>query len=511
MNQNNDIDNDIRQNNPENSQNVNGNGVVTQKKQSWVDRFFRLSERNTNWKREIIAGIITFLAMCYILVVNPSMLEFRVDKLDINGKPIIDAVTGKPETVVLGLPWGGAFLATALSAFVGTMVMGFFGNLPLGLAPGMGINAFFTYVVMGQFKYKPEEALGAALLAGLLFLIISLTPLRRIMIKAIPKDLKLAIGAGIGFFIAFVGLQNAGIIVKNPGTAVALGDLTQPKVLLALGGIVLSIILYSINFKFNFIVSIVATTVVGIIINYIYYAVNNGATLDGLPKFEGFDYSTLAEYKNVIGKGVVAIFTQNFWKISLIGILVSFLFVDMFDTIGTFMGVTEPLGIVDEKGELKGAHKGLISDSIATVAGAVLGTSAVTTYIESTAGIKAGGKTGLTAVTIAVLFALSIPLFPAIKIFSTSASTSMVLFTVGAMMVVQLKNLNWEDVTITLPAFATILFMTLTYSITNGIAFGFISFVVMQMVRGKFKEIHPMMYGLAVAFIAYFALTALLV
>ncbi|QSF13730.1 NCS2 family permease [Mycoplasma sp. Mirounga ES2805-ORL] len=508
---------DLNQN-KQNGDNLNDN---KNKKQSSfvkkIDKFFKISERKSNIKTELISGLITFLAMSYILIANPNILS------DPHGA---------------NMKYGAAFLATALSAFLGTMLMGLFGKLPLGLAPGMGVNAFFSYTVAAKWGYSAEQALGICILSGLLFLIISLTPIRKTIIKAIPKDLKLAIGAGIGLFIAFIGLQNSGIIVPNgptdtftannitvdpgktihlagPGTlvfqgtpSVTLGNLASPLALLALGGILLSIILYARKIKFNFIISILVTATVGAIINYSYYGIN-GSFIDNFPKFDfngQFKYSELGSFKDIVGKGFVSIFTdgKSFWKISILPAIITFLFLDLFDTLGTFVGVANPLGLINKDGELEGADRALMSDSIATIGGAVLGTPVVTTFIESSAGIEYGGKTGLSSIMISFLFALSIPLFPLFAIFATSpAVTAMVLFTLGIMMMSQLKYINWDDISIAASTFTIIIFMLLTFSISNGIAFGFIVYVTMKFVQGKFKDIHPMLYGLFFVFIGY--------
>ncbi|QJG66813.1 NCS2 family permease [Mycoplasma phocoenae] len=449
-----------------------------------IEKFFKIKERNTRIKVEILSGVVSFLAMCYILFVNPSILAES------------------------SMPYGGAFLATAISAFIGSILMGLFANLPIGLAPGMGINAFFTYTLVKSLEFRWQEALGVSLFAGLVFLLISLTPLRKIIIKAIPKDLKLAIGAGIGFFVAFIGLKEAKIIVSDPNTLVALGDFTNPAVILAIVGILLSLILFARNVKFNFIISIISIAVLGTVINYIYYGVTE-KFIEGLPKFREFNYSKLGEFADVFGQGVSAMFTKSFWKLSLIASIVTLVFVDMFDSIGTFMGLTDSLE-KDENGEIIGARKGLVMDSISTVSGAVLGTSAVTVYIESTAGIKFGGKTGLSAIVVGLLFGLSIALFPIFSVFSAPAVTTMVLFTVGIMMTTQLKYLDYKNPTILAASFTTIIMMLLTFSISNGIAMSFIVYSLMEIVRGRYKKVHPMMYILSVVFVIYFIVMPLL-
>lgn len=452
-----------------------------------IDKFFKITEKNSKIRTEIFAGLVTFLAMAYILVVNPGMISQT------------------------GMPYGAIFLATALASFIGTLIMGLFANLPLGLAPGMGMNAFFTFTVVFNMGFTWQEALGVGLLAGIIFLVISVTPLRKMIINAIPKSLKLAVGAGIGLFIAFVGLKNSGIIIADPATTVALGNLGSPVVILSLIGIVLSLVLYARKVKFNFIISILSVAVVGLIINYIYKSASTTHQfIAGFPQLGKFDYSALGSFKDVVGQGVVSIFTKSFWKIGIISALVTFVFVDMFDTLGTFMGVAGPAGLINEKGEMENAGKGLVTDSIATVTGCVLGTPVVTTYIESSAGIESGGRTGLTAVTVSFLFLLSIVLFPIFTIFSSPAVTTMVLFTVGIMMMTQLKDIEFDDLAVSAATFTILIMMILTFSIANGIAFGFIVYVIVKMAQLKFKEVHPMMYGLSAFFVLYFILNIVL-
>ncbi|WP_051599976.1 NCS2 family permease [Mycoplasma elephantis] len=472
-----------------------------------IDNFFGISKRKSSFKTELIAGIITFLAMSYILVANPNILSNQYGSK---------------------MSYGAAFMATAISACLGTLLMGLFAKLPFGLAPGMGINAFFSFTVCGAWGYSAEQALGICILSGLMFLIISLTPIRKIIIRAIPKDLKLAIGAGIGLFIAFMGLQNSGIITANGQTqasgdilvlkgtpSIGLGNLSSPVALLAIAGIVLSIILYALDVKFNFIISIVAIAIIGTIANYSNYFIH-GTWIENYPKFDfqgQFKFSELTTIKDVVSRGVTSIFTDgtSFWKISIIPAIITFLFLDIFDSIGTFIGVAQPLGLINQKGELEGADKALISDSIATIGGAVIGTPVVTTFLESSTGIEYGGKTGFTSIVISALFALSIPLFPLFSIFATSpAVTTMALFVLGAMMMTQLKSINWNDVAITASSFTIMIFMPFTYSISNGIVFGFLVYVIMKVMQGKYKEVHPMMYGLFFVFSAYLIYLAII-
>lgn len=440
-----------------------------------MDKFFKVTERGSNWRREIIGGLVTFLAMVYILVVNPDILA------------------------AAGMPIGGTFLATALIAGAATIAMGVFAKLPFGLAPGMGTNAFFAFVIVNVMGYSWQEALAAGVIAGVIFLVISITPARRIIMEAIPASLRLAIGAGIGFFIAFIGLQGAGIIEGSADTLVTLTNFKDPLVLLGLFGITLALILHTMKFRFSIIVSIIATATLGVILGLIWPDL-------GFPEFGKFDYSGLGEIK-VTASGFVEGF-KTVWRWDLILVVISLVFLDLFDTMGTFLATAGPAGLIDENGKIENMEKGLLVDSGATVVGNMLGTPVVTTYVESSTGISAGARTGFASVITGLLFFLSIALFPIFKVFSYPYVTASALVLVGVLMAMQLKNIEWGEIDTAIMAFMTIIIMVLSYSITNGIAFGIIFYVITKLAARKWKEIHPVMLSLAVIFIAYYALMA---
>ena len=445
-----------------------------------IKKFFKIDEKNTTIRTEIIGGIVTFLAMAYILAVNPGILG--------------DA----------GMPQGGVFIATAVSAAVATLMMGLYANYPIALAPGMGINALFTYTVVLTMGYTWQEALAATFISGVIFVLISFTPVRSAIINAVPASLKKAIGAGIGFFIAFIGLKNAGIIVTNSATAVALGDFTNPSVLLAIFGILVVFVLYAVRHKiskFSFILAILITATVGVILGLL--------GVDGMPAFGGGykDLGTINETFFGFAEGLKTVFKHpNLWFV-----IFSFLYLDIFDTAGTLISVAEPAGLLNENGEMENIDKAMMSDAVGTVVGAVLGTSTVTSYVESTSGIESGAKTGLAAVVVGILLLLSIVLYPVFNIFiNSSAITSMALVMVGILMVGQLQGIEWQDKPTVASAFITIIMMVLTYSIGNGIAFGFITYVLMMLVQKRHKEVTWMMYLLVVAFITYFTIQAIM-
>ncbi|TVP95299.1 MAG: NCS2 family permease [Acholeplasmatales bacterium] len=456
-----------------------------------VSKFFKIKERKSTIRTELLAGATTFLAMAYILPVNTALL----------------AKTDMPE--------GGIFFATVIASMLAALIMGLVANYPVALAPGMGINAFFTYTVVIIYGFSWEAALGAVFISGVLFLILSVSGLRKMVINAIPQGLKYAVGAGIGFFITFIGLQNAGIVVGFEPTLVELGDFSHPTVLLGLFGIVLVIVLYALGNKFALILAIIATAVVGLILNWIGVdmmpAYNSGAATEGL--FTGAQETFLAAFR---GMG------ELFSTPQALFIIFTFLFVDFFDTAGTLIAVGNQAGLINEDGELIDGNKALLADSIGTVAGSLLGTSTVTSYIESSTGIEQGGRTGLTAVTVAVLFLLSLLVYPVLSVFTGvvvgfdsygdpivyAPVTSMALVMVGAFMIKPLKNIDWDDVAILIPAFLTIVFMVFAFSIAEGIAVGFIFYPIIMLCTKRGKEVSPIMYALMAFFIIFFILNA---
>ena len=438
-----------------------------------IEKIFQLSKKHSNVKTEIIAGLTTFLAMAYILAVNPGML----------------AATGMSQQSV--------FVATAISSGLACILMGVLANYPVALAPGMGVNALFTYTVCLTYGYTWEAALATVFVSGLLFVIISVTGLRKLIINAIPKNMKLAIGAGIGFFIAFIGFVNGGIVVSDPSTLVALGNFKDPAVLLALIGVVLTIVLMARNINGAVFIGIVLTTVIGIVMRMCGLE-GISAALPALPTgviSVNLDFST------------VGAFTRGFGDMlsqpSLPLVLFSFLFVDFFDTAGTLVAVGNNIGLVNEKGEMENIEKALLADSVGTVVGAALGTSTVTSFVESGSGVAAGGRTGLTAVTTGVCFLLSVLFYPVLSVV-TSQVTAPALIIVGVLMAQQLMEIDWPDFSTAVPAFLTVIIMVLGYSISDGIAFGFIAYTVSKLAAGKSKEIQPVIYILDLIFIVYF-------
>ncbi len=436
-----------------------------------MEKLFHLKEKGTNVKTEIIAGITTFLAMAYILAVNPMILG--------------DAGM-KPEAV---------FMATALSSAAACLLMGLLANYPVALSAGMGVNALFSYTVVLTMGYSWQAALAAVFISGLVFVLISVTGIRKKIIDSIPVQLKLAIGAGIGFFIAFVGLKNAGIIVANESTFVGLGSFVDPQVLLALLGIIITIVCVVRKIPAGVFVGLIITAVIGVILGL--------CGVDGMPAINGvlttnFDMSAAGAFASGFGE----LFSH---PMNALVVIFSFLFVDFFDTAGTLVAIGNEIGLVKENGELENAEQALLADSIGTCIGAALGTSTVTSFVESSSGVGVGGRTGLTAVTTGVLFILSIFISPLVLGMITNAVTAPALVVVGVMMAQQLKGIQWDDLTIAIPAFITIISMILMYSISNGIAFGFIAYAVCMVAAGKIREIHPTVWILMVIFVIYFA------
>ena len=456
-----------------------------------LEKFFKIKERKSTITKELVGGLATFLAMVYVLPVNADMLAKT------------------------GMSFAAVFAATALAAAFASILMGLFANYPVALASGMGVNAFFTYTVCFGLGFDWQEALAAVLVSGVLFLIISVTGLRRKVINAIPKNLKLAVGAGIGFFIAFIGLKNAGIIVNFEETFVTLGNFKHPTVLLGLFGIVLAFVLFALNKKisrFAIIISIVSTAVVGAILGFI------PGLSAYMPSFSGAQLGNIGDIKETFGQAFIALPKLLSNPLAYVVIFV-FLFVDFFDTAGTLVAVGHDTGLLDEKGELVDGEKALLADACGTVVGAALGTSTVTSYIESSAGVQSGSRTGLSAVVVGLLFVVSLVFFPLFavvngidsgyvnsfgEIIYYSPVTSMALVFVGALMVKSLKDIDWNDGIVVASSFITILTMVLTFSIAEGIAFGFIFYAAMMLATPRRKEVSPVMYILAILFIINF-------
>lgn len=433
-----------------------------------LEKIFKLQEKGTTVKTEILAGVTTFLAMAYILAVNPAMLG---------------------ET---GMSVQGVFLATAISSAVATIIMGLIANYPVALSAGMGVNALFTYTICGTMGLSYKGALACVFVSGIIFVVISVTGLRRMIINAIPAQLKLAIGAGIGFFIAFIGLKNAGIIIASPATFVSLGDFTQPAVILAIFGILVTILLLSRKVPAAVFYGLLVTAVAGIIAGLC--GIKGMPTLPNAVVSAEFDFSLVG----VFASGMDELLSHPSCFVAIF----SLLFVDFFDTAGTLVAVANRAYLIDDKGELENVERALLADSIGTVFGSVMGTSTVTSFVESTSGVEVGGRTGLTALTTGILFLLSVffsPLLAAV----TSAVTAPALVVVGILMAQQLKGIDWDNFVYAASGFMTVLFMILAYSISDGIAIGFITYALTMVGVGKAKEVKPIVWVLVVFFVIF--------
>ena len=430
-----------------------------------MEKFFKLKERNTNVRTEVIAGLTTFLAMAYILAVNPGILGQA------------------------GLDSGAVFTATALSAAVATLAMAFLANLPIALASGMGLNGFFTYSVVMGMGYSPAAALTAVFLEGILFIALSLVNVREAIINSIPANLKKAVAAGIGLFITFIALQNAKIIVDNPAVLVGLGSFEfGSPALLAVIGLVITSALFILKVPGSILLGILITTVIGIPMGITVPAGGwsgwSPVSLPTAPLLFNFDFANVLSFKFFV-------------------VFVSFLFVDIFDTVGTLLGVATQGKLLDKNGNVPKVKQALLADAIGTVFGAAVGTSTVTSYVESTAGVAAGGKTGLTALTTAAMFVLAL-LFSPVFLLIPSAATAPALILVGFLMMKQTTDIDFADPTEGIPAFLTIIMMPLAYSIAEGIVFGILSFVILKTISGKYKEIPIITWILFVIFILKF-------
>lgn len=423
-----------------------------------LTRLFGFNSSVTTVRKEIVAGITTFLTMSYILAVNPSLFS----QLD-------------------GMPGGAVFTSTALAAIIGCLAMAFIGKLPFGLAPGMGLNAFFVYSVCLGMGYTWQFALTAVLIEGIIFIILTLTNVREAIVNAIPMSLRNAIGAGIGLFIAFIGLESAGVIVSDESTLVALGDITSGSALLALIGVVITGFLYVRNIPGSILIGILVTMLIGIPMG-------------------------VTEFMGVLSKpeSISPIFCkfefENVFSLDMIAVVFTFLFIDMFDTVGTLVGVCTKAGMADSNGKIERLNQAFMADSIATTVGACLGTSTTTTYVESAAGVAHGGRSGLTALAVGLCFVIALffsPLFLSIP----AAATAPALVIVGLLMIEPIRYIPFDDFSESIPAFVCIIMMPLTYSISNGILLGMITYVLMNSITGKFSKVTPTMAVLAVIFI----------
>ena len=420
------------------------------------EKLFKLSKAGTTVRTEVMAGLATFLTMAYITVVNPATLS----------------------TEGTGMEFGAVFTATIIAAVIGTLIMGLWANWPVALAPGMGLNAFFTYTVVLGDGYSYQQALTAVLVAGLVFVVLSVTPARKYIINSIPKSMKLGVGAGIGLFLAIIGFQNAGIIIDNPATLVGLGDVTSWPVLLAgLGFIVMAVLSHR--------------GILGILSVAVIAWVTGQADLNGV-------VSSVPSPSHAFQLDFSVLATAGF-----IGVAFAFLFVDFLDTAGTLTSVANLTGRINDDGEVEGIDRALLADSVATVVGAVAGTSNTTSYIESGAGIKEGGRTGLTAVTVAVLFGACLFLAPLAQSVPAFATAPALVF-IATYFLRNIKDIDWDDVSEYAPAVLAAIMMPLTYSIAYGIAIGFIAYVLVKALSGKFASLNIASVGIAIVSVLYF-------
>ena len=428
-----------------------------------MEKLFKLKERGTTVSKEIIAGITTFLAMAYILAVNPGMLG----------------------SIGNGMTFGSVFTATAIASAVATLVMAFWANLPVALAPGMGLNAFFTYTVCFGMGCSWQLALTAVFVEGIIFIVLSIFGIREKIINAIPSGMKKAVAVGIGLFIALIGLANAGIVASDTGTIIGFVNfnMSSKTAIVAMLGLVITIVLYLLKVPGAILLAIIATTIIGIPFGVTTIPDNwKPFSLPAAPLFCKFEWASVLSVKFFV-------------------IMFTFLFTDLFDTIGTLMGVTQQANLVDKDGNIPNAKAALMSDSIGTVVGACLGTSTVTSFVESSSGVAAGGRTGLTSVTTGVLFLLALFMTPIFALIPSAATAPALIF-VGFLMLQQVVDIDFKDPTEGIPAFITIMVMPFSYSISKGIAFGMIAYVIAKCAGKKVKDIPVATWILAVIFIA---------
>ncbi|MFL1406030.1 NCS2 family permease [Marinobacter sp. M1N3S26] len=425
-----------------------------------LEKLFQLQAHGTTVKREVIAGITTFLTMAYIVVVNPSILS------------------------ATGMDFGAVFVATCIAAVIGTLIMGLWANYPIALAPGMGLNAFFSFTVVGNMGYSWQVALGAVFMSGLIFFLLSIFKVREWIINSIPLSLRFGISAGIGFFLAFIALKNAGIVVDNPATLVTMGDIKTPEALLFFAGFAA---ICAMAYR-----RVTGAVMIGIL------AITGIAMAMGLVEYEG-----LVSAPPSLAPTFLELDIAGALNVGMISVIFAFLFVDLFDTSGTLIGAAQRGGLLDKDGKLPRLGRALMSDSVATMSGAALGTSTTTSYVESTAGITAGGRTGLTAVVVAALF-LACLLFAPIASVIPAYATAPALLYVAVLMTSGLKLIDWEDVTDAAPAVATALIMPLTFSIADGIAAGFITYAALKALSGRWSDLNPSVAIIAIVFVLKF-------
>ena len=425
-----------------------------------LDSLFKLNVNDTNIKKEILAGFTTFITMSYIIFVNPQIMSST------------------------GMDFGAVFVGTCLAASIACFIMGFIANWPVGLAPGMGLNAFFTYSVVGEMGYSWETALGAVFLSGILFFIMSVTPIRKWIIDSIPENLRIAMASGVGFFIGFIGLKNGGIIVSNDTTFLSLGDFSNIKTLLSALGFLLIAILTIRNIKGSIIISILIITLLSLTL--------------GLVEFNG-----VISYPPSLNPVFLHLDIIGAIDVAMVSVIASFLFVNLFDTTGTLFGVATRANFIDEKGNISNLDKALKCDSSTSIIGTFFGCAPVTSYVESSSGIEAGGRTGLTAITIGFLFLFSIFLSPLASIVPSYATSGALIY-VSFLILSGLQKLDWTDISELIPSLIIIVMIPLTFSIADGISLGFIAFIVMKIASGNIKSISSGSWFLTIIFISKF-------
>ena len=428
---------------------------------TFLSNFFKLAENNTDVNRELMAGLTTFITMAYIIFVNPQLMASS------------------------GMDQGASFVGTCLAAALACLVMGIFANWPVGLAPGMGLNAFFTFTVVGEMGYSWQVALGAVMIAGVLFFLMSVTPLRRWMLDSIPLNLRIAMGSGVGLFIGFIGLKSGGIIVANGATFVSMGDLTNPETLMAALGFMLIAGLSVRNVPGAIIIGVLTITLLALGLGFV-------------------EYQGLVAYPPDVSSTFLQLDILGALDVAMVAVIASFLFVNLFDTAGTLLGVANRANLVDDQGQVKNLDKALKADSSSSIFGALLGCAPVTSYVESSAGVEAGGRTGLTAVAVGIFFLLAI-FFSPLALMVPAYATAGALIYVAILMLGGMEKLNWGDATELLPALIIIVMIPLTFSIANGIALGFLSFIILKIASGNSRNISSGAWFLGAIFISKFA------
>lgn len=428
---------------------------------TFLSNFFKLAENNTDVNRELMAGLTTFITMAYIIFVNPQLMASS------------------------GMDQGASFVGTCLAAALACLVMGIFANWPVGLAPGMGLNAFFTFTVVGEMGYSWQVALGAVMIAGVLFFLMSVTPLRRWMLDSIPLNLRIAMGSGVGLFIGFIGLKSGGIIVANGATFVSMGDLTNPETLMAALGFILIAGLSVRNVPGAIIIGVLTITLLALGLGFV-------------------EYQGLVAYPPDVSSTFLQLDILGALDVAMVAVIASFLFVNLFDTAGTLLGVANRANLVDDQGQVKNLDKALKADSSSSIFGALLGCAPVTSYVESSAGVEAGGRTGLTAVAVGIFFLLAI-FFSPLALMVPAYATAGALIYVAILMLGGMEKLNWGDATELLPALIIVVMIPLTFSIANGIALGFLSFIILKIASGNTRNISSGAWFLGAIFISKFA------